>query len=56
MLAAHRAGIKTTLAPGVNRLDIEEDVPERVKTGIDSELCCKSKIAIGALDQIRGSD
>jgi ATP-dependent Lon protease len=30
----HRAGIKTILAPGANRADIEENVPESVKTGI----------------------
>ncbi|TBU45715.1 ATP-dependent protease La [Dichomitus squalens] len=34
ILAAHRAGIKTILAPAGNRLDIEENVPESVKTGI----------------------
>ena len=34
ILAAHRAGIKTILAPGANRADIEENVPESVKTGI----------------------
>lgn len=34
ILAAHRAGIKTILAPAANRADIEENVPESVKTGI----------------------
>jgi Lon-like ATP-dependent protease len=34
ILASHRAGIKTILAPGANRTDIEENVPEGVKTGI----------------------
>lgn len=34
ILAAHRAGIKTILAPAANRSDIEENVPESVKTGI----------------------
>ena len=34
ILAAHRAGIKTIIAPGANRADIEENVPESVKTGI----------------------
>ena len=34
ILAAHRAGIKTILAPVGNRADIEENVPESVKTGI----------------------
>jgi len=34
ILAAHRAGIKIILAPGANRADIEENVPESVKTGI----------------------
>ncbi|KAF8699296.1 Lon protease -like protein, mitochondrial, partial [Rhizoctonia solani] len=34
ILAAHRAGIKTILAPSANRPDIEENVPESVKTGI----------------------
>ena len=34
ILAAHRAGIKTILAPAGNRQDIEENVPESVKTGI----------------------
>ena len=34
ILAAHRAGIKTILAPSANRADIEENVPESVKTGI----------------------
>jgi Lon-like ATP-dependent protease len=34
ILAAHRAGIKTIVAPGANRADIEENVPESVKTGI----------------------
>ncbi|TFY70197.1 hypothetical protein EVG20_g2818 [Dentipellis fragilis] len=34
ILAAHRAGIKTILAPDANRADIEENVPESVKTGI----------------------
>ncbi|PFH46198.1 hypothetical protein AMATHDRAFT_43739 [Amanita thiersii Skay4041] len=34
ILAAHRAGIKTILAPEANRADIEENVPESVKTGI----------------------
>ncbi|TFK49675.1 ATP-dependent protease La [Heliocybe sulcata] len=34
ILAAHRAGIKTIIAPGANRADIEENVPDSVKTGI----------------------
>ena len=34
ILAAHRAGIKTIIAPAGNRQDIEENVPESVKTGI----------------------
>jgi len=34
ILAAHRAGIKTILAPAANRADIEENVPDSVKTGI----------------------
>lgn len=34
ILAAHRAGIKTIIAPAANRTDIEENVPASVKTGI----------------------
>jgi Lon-like ATP-dependent protease len=34
ILAAHRTGIKTILAPAANRADIEENVPESVRTGI----------------------
>ncbi|GLB40756.1 putative ATP-dependent serine protease that mediates the selective degradation of misfolded, unassembled or oxidatively damaged polypeptides as well as certain short-lived regulatory proteins in the mitochondrial matrix [Lyophyllum shimeji] len=34
ILAAHRAGIKVIVAPAANRADIEENVPESVKTGI----------------------
>ena len=34
ILTAHRAGVKTILAPAGNRADIEENVPESVKTGI----------------------
>jgi ATP-dependent Lon protease len=34
ILAAHREGIKTIIAPSANRSDIEENVPESVKTGI----------------------
>ena len=34
ILAAHRAGMKTIIAPEANRMDIEENVPESVKTGI----------------------
>ena len=34
ILAAHRAGITTIIAPAGNRADIEENVPESVKTGI----------------------
>ncbi|KAJ7111840.1 ATP-dependent protease La [Mycena epipterygia] len=34
ILAAHRAGITTIIAPGANRADIEENVPESVKEGI----------------------
>ena len=34
ILAAHRAGIKTIIAPTANRADIEENVPDSVKTGI----------------------
>ena len=34
ILAAHRAGVKTLIAPNANRADIEENVPESVKTGI----------------------
>jgi len=35
ILAAHRAGIKRILAPAANQADIEENVPESVKTGIE---------------------
>lgn len=34
ILAAHRAGIKTIIAPAANRADIEEKVPLSVKSGI----------------------
>lgn len=34
ILAAHRAGIKTILAPAANQADIEENVPASVKEGI----------------------
>ncbi|KAG6910263.1 ATP-dependent Lon protease pim1 [Tephrocybe rancida] len=34
ILAAHRAGIKVIIAPAANRADIEENVPDSVKTGI----------------------
>ncbi|KAF8201098.1 Lon protease C-terminal proteolytic domain-containing protein [Mycena galopus ATCC 62051] len=34
ILAAHRAGITTIIAPGANRADIEENVPDSVKEGI----------------------
>lgn len=34
ILAAHRAGIKTIIAPAANRPDIEDKVPLSVKTGI----------------------
>nr|GAT47663.1 ATP-dependent protease La [Mycena chlorophos] len=34
ILAAHRAGIKTILAPAANKADIEENVPASVKEGI----------------------
>jgi ATP-dependent Lon protease len=34
MLAAHRAGIKTIVAPSANQADIEENVPESIKTGV----------------------
>ncbi|KAG8954295.1 ATP-dependent Lon protease pim1 [Tulasnella sp. 424] len=34
ILAAHRAGIKTIIAPSANRADIEENVPQSVKEGI----------------------
>lgn len=34
ILAAHRAGMKTILAPAANQADIEENVPESVKEGI----------------------
>jgi Lon-like ATP-dependent protease len=34
ILAAHRAGIKTIIAPAANQADIEENVPGSVKTGI----------------------
>lgn len=34
ILAAHRANIKTIIAPAANRPDIEENVPQSVKTGI----------------------
>lgn len=34
ILAAHRAGVTTILAPAANRADIEENVPESVKVGI----------------------
>ncbi|KAG8789166.1 ATP-dependent Lon protease pim1 [Serendipita sp. 398] len=35
ILAAHRAGIKKILAPAANQADIEENVPESVKMGIE---------------------
>lgn len=35
ILAAHRAGIKKILAPAANQADIEENVPDSVKTGIE---------------------
>lgn len=34
ILAAQRSGIKTIIAPRANQMDIEENVPESVKTGI----------------------
>ncbi|KAF7337118.1 Lon protease-like protein, mitochondrial [Mycena venus] len=34
ILAAHRAGITTIVAPSANRADIEENVPDSVKEGI----------------------
>jgi Lon-like ATP-dependent protease len=34
ILAAHRAGIKTIIAPAANRADIEDKVPLSVKSGI----------------------
>ena len=34
ILAAHRAGIKTILAPAANQADIEENVSASVKEGI----------------------
>jgi Lon-like ATP-dependent protease len=34
ILAAHREGVKTIIAPSANRSDIEENVPDSVKTGI----------------------
>ncbi|KAF7295717.1 Lon protease-like protein, mitochondrial [Mycena indigotica] len=34
ILAAHRAGIKTIVAPAANKADIEENVPASVKEGI----------------------
>lgn len=34
ILAAHRAGIKTIIAPSGNRADIDENVPDSVKAGI----------------------
>lgn len=34
ILAAHRAGIKTIIAPAANQADIEENVPASVKSGI----------------------
>ena len=34
ILAAHRAGIKTIIAPAANQADIEENVPASVKQGI----------------------
>ncbi|THU95698.1 ATP-dependent protease La [Dendrothele bispora CBS 962.96] len=34
ILAAHRAQIKTIIAPAANKADIEENVPESVKEGI----------------------
>ena len=45
ILAAHRAGIKTIIAPSANRADIEENVPESVKTGIRfaSSILCHSR-------------
>jgi len=35
ILAAHRAGVKKIIAPAANQADIEENVPESVKTGIE---------------------
>jgi Lon-like ATP-dependent protease len=34
ILAAHREGVKTIIAPSANKSDIEENVPESVKAGI----------------------
>ncbi|KAG6819646.1 hypothetical protein H0H93_009951, partial [Arthromyces matolae] len=34
ILAAHRAGMKTIIAPAANRADIESNVPDSVKEGI----------------------
>ncbi|TFK62562.1 hypothetical protein BDN72DRAFT_848543 [Pluteus cervinus] len=34
ILQAHRAGIKTAIAPAANCADIKENAPESVKTGI----------------------
>ena len=48
ILAAHRAGIKTIIAPSANRADIEENVPESVKTGIRYVFFC-SVILVGKL-------
>ena len=48
ILAAHRAGIKTIIAPSANRADIEENVPESVKTGIRYAFFC-SVILVGKL-------
>jgi ATP-dependent Lon protease len=35
ILAAHRAGVKKIIAPAANQADIEENVPDSVKTGIE---------------------
>ena len=63
ILAAHRAGIKTIVAPAANRADIEENVPQSVKEGIrfvyvksaDNELI-EVEEAIAALVDCRFGD
>lgn len=35
MLAAHRAGVKTVLLPAENRKDVEEDVPEDIRSQME---------------------
>jgi ATP-dependent Lon protease len=35
VLAARRAGVRTVLLPEANRKDVEEDVPENVRNGLE---------------------